>query len=189
MFDTLWHHGHALLQWGVVCGASLAAALDDIRRRKIPNLLTMPLWAAGLAAAWATAGPAGLADAFVASVVLALPYVLLHVLARGGAGDAKMMAGVGAWLGVINGLAALAAVSLAGVVLAIAYAALKRQASASLRQARDIALALPGRLLAGWQLPAVADGKSLRMPYAVAICLGCFVAAAAVAAWRAGTPG
>ena len=37
-----------LLQWGVVIGASLAAAIFDLRERRIPNMLCGPLFIAGL---------------------------------------------------------------------------------------------------------------------------------------------
>lgn len=35
-------------QWGVVLGASLAAAIMDFRWGRIPNVLTVPLWLVGL---------------------------------------------------------------------------------------------------------------------------------------------
>ena len=50
-----------VLQWGVVIGASLLAALSDLRERRIPNALTFPLFVVGLIwAAW-FGGLAGLA--------------------------------------------------------------------------------------------------------------------------------
>ena len=42
---ALWDSGIVPLQWGVVIGASLAAAFSDLRTRRIPNALTLPLCA------------------------------------------------------------------------------------------------------------------------------------------------
>ena len=108
MFLTLWDHSVVPVQWGVVLCVSLIGAITDLRSGRIPNFLTMPILLAG--ATWAVwlCGPAGLADALLGCLLLATPYVLLFVFAGGGAGDAKLMGAIGAWLGVVNGLVALA---------------------------------------------------------------------------------
>ena len=54
--------------------------------------------------------------------MLALPFVVLFVLASGGAGDAKMMGAIGTWLGVKGGAIALIAVLLAGAFCGMGYA-------------------------------------------------------------------
>jgi len=106
-------------QWGVVIGASLAAAVVDIKSRRIPNALTLPLALSGLFYALMYAGLPGLGKAVAACVVLALPYVLLFVFAGGGAGDAKMMGAIGAWLGLGAGLVVLVAVAVTGGVFGL----------------------------------------------------------------------
>jgi prepilin signal peptidase PulO-like enzyme (type II secretory pathway) len=53
------------------------------------------------------------------SVLLALPYIVLYFLAKGGAGDAKLMAGIGAWLSLDEGLIVLCCVATTGMVLAL----------------------------------------------------------------------
>lgn len=157
--STLWTEGLVPLQWAVVIGASLAAAIADARYRRIPNLLTLPLLALGLLAAFAMGGVRGLADAGAASVMLALPYLLLYAVGHGGAGDVKMMAAVGAWLGIVNGIVVLFAVAVAGVALAIVWVIVHR----------------PRPLT---EVPA--------MPFGVAICLGICIAAPCVVFWRLG---
>ncbi|KKL96388.1 hypothetical protein LCGC14_1844950, partial [marine sediment metagenome] len=124
---TLWEQGNPLLQWGVVIGASLAAAIWDVTTRRIPNRLTGPMVLAGLAWSAYAGGLAGVCDAAVACLVLALPYVLLFILAGGGAGDAKLMGAIGAWLGLVNGIVVLAAVAVSGILLAIGFAMARRQ--------------------------------------------------------------
>ncbi len=155
--STLWSEGQATLQWAVVLGGSLAAAIVDARCRRIPNVLTLPLLLIGLLVALVFNGPRGLADAGAASFVLALPYVLLYRSGRGGAGDAKLMAALGAWLGLVNGLVVLVAVALAGLAFAVVWVLAHRPAP----------------------LTEVPD-----LPFGVAICLGICVAAPCVVLWR-----
>ena len=119
---SLWNHPMWFAQWGVVVTASVATAFFDLRSRRMPNLITGPLLLSGLIAATWVGGWSGLLDSFAACLLLAAPYVLLFLFAGGGAGDAKLMGGLGAWLGLANGLVTLASVALAGVALAVLFA-------------------------------------------------------------------
>ena len=118
----------AVFQWGVVIGASLIAAGCDLRTRRITNSLTFPLLIAGLIWAVWVGGLSSLAEAVGACILLALPYIILFVFARGGAGDAKLMGAIGAWLGLKQGVIVLCCVATAGIVLALAKAIVQKQA-------------------------------------------------------------
>ena len=166
---TLLHEGPTILQWGVVLSASCAAGLIDLRTREIPNLLTFPMLLGGYAAAAVAGGLSGLADAGMASVLLSAPYVLLFVFAGGGAGDAKVMAAIGAWLGVVNGTIVLLSVAIAGAIVAsivlIMHAWRGRKVSEH-RLAHSYRAAL-----------------KFDIPYGVAVWAGVWVAAAGVFVW------
>lgn len=166
-----------LLAWGVALGASLLAAFTDARSRRIPNLLTLPALAAGLAWAGLSGGVAGLGEALLATLLLALPFVLLFVFAGGGAGDAKLMGALGAWLGMHEGLRTLVCVCLAGVVMALAWAAAKRHLPEALARCGLLARGGLHALFGGTRLrdlpgllPGTSDGE--KMPYGLAICAG-----------------
>ncbi len=118
----------ALFQWGAVIGASLIAAGCDLRTRRIPNSLTLPLLVVGLIWAIWIGGLSSLAEATGACILLALPYVFLFVFAHGGAGDAKLMGAIGAWLGLKQGIIVLCCVATTGIVLALVKATMQRQA-------------------------------------------------------------
>ena len=81
--ETLWNHHLLPLQWGVAIGTSLAAAVCDVRTRRVPNLLTGPMLLAGLSWGIWIGGWAGLADSAAGCLLLAIPYVLLFVFAGG----------------------------------------------------------------------------------------------------------
>ncbi len=111
-----------VIQWGIVIGASLVAALTDLHRRRIPNALTVPLLLFGLIKSTWLAGAAGLFESAGACILLAFPFVLLFIFANGGAGDAKLMGAIGAWIGLEQGVTALLCVAVAGIILALARA-------------------------------------------------------------------
>ena len=186
---ALWQHDLQAPQWAVVVAASLTAAIWDIRTRRIPNFLTGPLLLGGsIWAAW-QGGFAGVADAAVACVLLAMPYVLLF-LCGGGAGDAKLMGAIGAWLGVVNGLIALVAVSVAAVWLALAHALARKRARSLLADVLGIVWRAVYAVMARQKLSTIMDGlpdegKMQQMAYGVVIFVGVLMAAGGTLLWRA----
>jgi prepilin peptidase CpaA len=179
------------VQVGVVFVACLIAAVWDIAAHRIPNVLTLPLLGAGLAwSAWQR-GPTGLLEALAASFILALPYLALFLWAKGGGGDLKLMAGIGAWTGVVCGLVVLALIALSGVALGLVMALAQRQFRAVLGRVAAVAhLAIPAIARcspAGLSTAfAVAESKvSRRMPYGVAIFAGVCLATGGYCLWRA----
>ncbi len=137
-----------------VCGlgwALLALAWIDAEGMFLPDALTLPLIPAGLLFTWWMA-PEALADHALAAVLgwaglrlVALLYRQLRGREGLGQGDAKLLAALGAWVG----LAELPAVLLGAALAGLAWALLLRLRGASL----NLATALPfGPFLAlsGW---------------------------------------
>ncbi len=168
----------AVFQWGVVLGASLVAALWDLTNRRIPNILTLPLLAAGWVQAAVFFGWAGLVDALLAGVIVGLPYVLLYAFASGGAGDAKLMAAIGAWLGMQNGIAAMVSISIVAIVFALCRVVWARRFFETLNNLRMILLYLMfffstrGRVKYAGGMETADDATALTMPYGPAIFTG-----------------
>ncbi len=174
-------------QWGIVILASLVAGVWDLRTGRIPNMLTLGLAGAGLMRAVLFGGWSGLADGVVAWIVLASPYVVLFALGRGGAGDAKMMGAIGAWLGLRAGISALCCVSILGGLIAVLRIICHRERGVILREVTT-SLYVSAVALAGgrktWNLlkaePQEQPGgrpRDITIPYGVAILLGICLAA------------
>jgi len=173
---------HLSLPWIVVIGASLLAALVDLRCRRIPNWLTGPLFVAGLVWSGYWGGLGGLGESAGTAGLLALPYIVLFLVAGGGAGDAKLMGAVGAWLGFRPGCQVLVAVCLSGMVMGLAWAACKRRSRGVFNNILLIGLGLVWSVLARRKFSedqsVLPNTKNmLTMPYGLAIFLGvCIVA-------------
>lgn len=181
-------YGQPAVRWGVVIGAAAVAAATDLRSRRIPNLLTGPLLIGGLVYGAMVAGFAGWLDGLLACLLLATPYVVLFVCAGGGAGDAKLMGALGAWLGLADGTATLVAVCLSGIVCAF-IVALRRDSLSAVRQRLALVtrglLHLPFRSVSPRAVAASipAPDEGLPMPYGPAILAGCLLACGVSQAW------
>ena len=180
--DTLATSATPAIQWGVVIGASLVAAVTDARQRRISNGLTGPVFLLGLVHAFLVGGPAGLADGFASALLLALPYVLLFVFAGGGAGDAKLMGAIGAWLGLALGAATLVSVCLAGIALAVVWARREGRLRAVLADLSVTARSVTAPMFGVGSLKDIPDAlpdvtQGQKMPYGLAICAGVLVSA------------
>ncbi|MFM8872701.1 MAG: prepilin peptidase [Phycisphaerales bacterium] len=111
--------------WLLLAAAGLVASVTDMRRMVIPNWLTLPLILGGLAYGGATGGWSGLGAAAVGVAVGGAIFVFNYVTFGGGAGDAKLMMGLGGWLGWEATMTLILCVTVVGLLSAI-YATARR---------------------------------------------------------------
>jgi prepilin peptidase CpaA len=151
---------------------AVVACLFDVRSRRIPNLLTIP---AGIAGVLFHIGSGGWSGAGAGAVGAAVGFGLffpLFALGGMGAGDVKLMAALGAWLGPAGAAWTALYAAIAGGVMAVAVAL----ARGYLRTA----LANIWTLLGFWRFAGIRPlegvtletSKSPRLPYAVPITAG-----------------
>jgi prepilin peptidase CpaA len=74
-------------------------AVTDLWQFRVHNLLTLPLLVGGLIYQSVTEGTSGLANGLLGALFGFSALVLFWMMGGMGAGDVKLMAGVGAWLG------------------------------------------------------------------------------------------
>ena len=123
--------GVSVLPWVVVIVATAIAVRVDLRSRRVPNWLTGPVLLCGLL--WGTAcalgavtsptaaATRGIGDSLLGALVASLPFLILWLGVGTGAGDAKLMMAIGAWLGMTAGLLVLLCTALAGGAMVIAW--------------------------------------------------------------------
>jgi len=154
---VLFHPGSAAAAALLVC----IAGLTDLRQRRIPNWLTFPSMALGLAMQASYAGWKGLLFGFAGLAIAPSLLLLLH-LGRGiGMGDVKLMAALGAILGPFTAMIVVLASALAGAVLAglVVFGAVRQMPLA-------------------WRGPKserLSTAANLTMPYGIAIGIGTLV--------------
>jgi prepilin peptidase CpaA len=150
----------------------IAASVMDVRTRRVPNVLTLGGTAAALGFHLVTQGPSMLAWGALGWLLGFAVFVPFYLLRGMGAGDVKLLAMLGAWLGPALVLRTALYGALAGGVLAIAVAL----AHGYLVQAlRNVGYALWFWRTAGPRpVPALtlADATGPRLPYAVPIVTG-----------------
>jgi prepilin peptidase CpaA len=88
-----------LLPMSVAIFVGLLAATVDVWTFKVHNVLTLPLLLTGLAYHTFQAGLAGLGFSLAGAGLGFATLVVFYALGGIGAGDVKLMAGIGAWLG------------------------------------------------------------------------------------------
>src|SRR5688500_5016350 len=103
----------------IALAIGFTACITDVRTRRIPNLLTFGTAAAGVVMHGATGGWDGLqlaAGGWLLGAALFFPFFLLGGM---GAGDVKLLAALGAWLGPGDTFWLALYASLAGGVMAV----------------------------------------------------------------------
>lgn len=161
----------------LLCALLAVAVWHDVAARRIPNAVVFP----GMLAALALHAllPAALGGSGIASALggLGLGLAILmpmYVLRLMGAGDVKLLAMVGAFVGAGQVAAVALATLLAGGVLALLVAAWQGSLRRLLGNTRQMMVHGGMSALAGFMTPAVAPAApaSGRLPYAVAIAAG-----------------
>lgn len=153
----------------------LIACIPDLRTRRIPNALTFGAAAVAIAFHAATSGLAGAGWSAGGWLLGAALFFPLFALRGMGAGDVKLLAAVGAWLGPAEVLWVALITSVAGGVLALVVAAMHgylRQAGANIAS-----------LLMQWRVIGIRPVEPLtlkgsrgpRLAYAVPIAVGTLV--------------
>jgi len=95
-------HVVSIFAFVVTTVMAVVAAVIDFRRFRVPNVLTFPLCISGLVFHAVVHGMAGLqhsAGGIAAGIFILLIFYILGVM---GAGDVKLLAAVGAWIGGAN---------------------------------------------------------------------------------------
>ena len=158
-----------------LAGGGLAAAAIDVRTRRVPNVLTASLAAAGVAFAVAGVGRLSIAGS-IAGIAIGFGLMLPgHLFGATGAGDVKLFAAAGALLGPAATAAAFIYTALAGGALAIAIACRRGRLQRTVHSAAR--LVASGAANAG-EIEAVTENN--RFPYAPAIAVGAVIAALGV---------
>ena len=154
-----------------------AGALTDVRTGKIPNALTYPAVVFGLALGLAGSGWLGFADSLWGLALAFVPFFGLFLAGGMGGGDVKMMAAVGALMGLEFTVQAMIHAVLVGGLIALLIVVWEERIWDTLR--------FLGKVLRRLLRPADPRPRlevETQVPFGVAICLASFLTL--LASWQ-----
>ena len=170
MLSLATYHISTLLLLGLL----LAAALVDMRRHRVPNLISLGglVIALGLNTWLLGLGTQGLLSALGGVLVALLIFLPFYAMGGMGAGDVKLMAMVGAFVDPRHAMLAAGLSLAAGSLMGLAILLYRRGALLMARRYASTfqCLAVTGK----WSYvpPSVDEPAAVRFPYAIAIALG-----------------
>ncbi|MGR9013175.1 MAG: A24 family peptidase [Gammaproteobacteria bacterium] len=150
----------------------IAATFIDIRRHRLPNALTASAAVLGITLQCWLQGWSGLLNGFAGfftGLFLLLPFYAAHWM---GAGDVKLMAAVGTFLGWPDTLLAVALTTGAGSIAALGFLAAQGGLVDYGRRYGLMAKCLFFTGKVAYVPPTQEESSSLLFPYALAIALG-----------------
>jgi prepilin peptidase CpaA len=149
----------------------VVAAVGDLRTRRIPNRLVAVLALLGIVFSTAMApllhGALNAGEGILVGLVCWLPFYAFGWI---GAGDVKLYAAAGAWLGPAGALEGALIAALAGAILSLLWM-LKAHGVKKTADTLGLAAASPGMLS-----PGSGSGKRSTLPYGVALAFGAICA-------------
>lgn len=153
-----------------VLGFTATSAWIDVKERRIPNKLTGPFFAAGLLFQILVAfrsGPVNLVSPVLASLTALLILGTMWRFGGAAAGDAKLMAGLGMWLGLQNMLYVMLGSLLMTLTVLLVLQLLRKL------RIRTGVLLVPLRTPGRTSSTKMHKGMKLKrgVPYAVGVCL------------------
>jgi prepilin peptidase CpaA len=153
---------------GAVLIVLALAVREDLLRQRIPNVLNASALVLGLAMGSLVEGVSGLMNSVGGALVGCAALVPFYLRRGMGAGDVKLMAAVGSFLGPSSALLAAAVALVAGCVLALAIVVSRLIETRAVPEA-----SAPGAATAAWRAAATFSiSRNERFPYAVAIGIG-----------------
>jgi prepilin peptidase CpaA len=163
---------HSIAWWPTLIVLAVAT-ITDVRSRRIPNWLVVPFMAAGIVVSTVLHGWHGLGQSSAGVALGILIYGFLFWMGGMGAGDVKLAAAIGAWIGPNQLFFALVVTAMAGGMMVFFWAAFGGFLKELFTGASNLTF--------GWKDRAVRQEMVLsnplkrKMPYAPAIAIGTLV--------------
>jgi prepilin peptidase CpaA len=162
---------HSYAWWPTVAVLAVAT-FTDLRSRRIPNWLVLPFLAVGLGISGWLHGWHGLGKSAEGMALGLVAFGVLHLMGGMGAGDVKLCAAIGAWVGPGQLMLAMVATALAGGILAIGWAVWGGFMGEMLKGSGDLMFGWRKRGTLAHPDLVLENPKARKMPYAPAIAIG-----------------
>ena len=159
----------------LVCVTLIVAAWIDGSQLRVPNWLTFPMVISGIVFNTIIAGWGGLGGSLLGMIVGLACLLPLYSVGGMGAGDVKLLAGVGAWLGAAVTFYGFAVATVVGAIMAVVMVMCRRNRQQHYANFLTILMEWtqirnPKKLS---EIAAERKSRMLLLPYGIPICIGC----------------
>jgi prepilin peptidase CpaA len=169
------HFGMHSFAWWPTVAVLAVATFTDLRTRRIPNWLVLPFLLAGIAVSTWLHGWQGAEHSLAGLGLGILIYGFLFWMGGMGAGDVKLCAAIGAWIGPDQLFIALIVTGLAGGVMVVCWAAFGGFLKELFKGTGDLVLGWKERGMHPDQEMTLSNPLKRKMPYAPAIAIGTLI--------------
>jgi prepilin peptidase CpaA len=165
---------HSFAWWPTLIVLAVAT-FTDLRCRRIPNWLVYPFLLAGIAVSGWLHGGYGIGQSFAGLGVGVLIYGFLYWMGGMGAGDVKLCAAIGAWIGPDQLFIALVITAMAGGIMVLCWGAFGGFLGDLFTGAGELIFDWKKRGMHGDPDLSLANPLKRKMPYVPAIAIGTLV--------------
>jgi prepilin peptidase CpaA len=154
---------------------ALAGSVTDVKSRRVPNVITIPAFALGLLLHLVFGGWREMLSSLAAGMICGLVFLVFYLAGGMGAGDVKLIMAVGCIAGMPHIAYILMLTAIAGGVMAIGLALVRGRLQSTLMNVMELFTHHRQHGLQPHPDLNITNGKTLRLPYALAIAGGCIL--------------
>jgi prepilin peptidase CpaA len=162
---------HSFAWWPTLIVLAVAT-FTDLRSRRIPNWLVLPFLAAGIGVSGWLHGWHGIGQSFAGLALALVIFGIFFWMGGMGAGDVKLCAAIGAWIGPGQLVVALIMTGIAGGVMVLGWALVSGFSNELFGGSADIVFGSKERGMRSSPEMALSNPLKRKMPYAPAIAIG-----------------
>jgi len=165
---------HSFAWWPTVIVVAVAT-ITDLRNRIIPNWLVLPFLLAGFTVSIWAGGWRGAGQSLMGFGLAVVIYGALFWMGSMGAGDVKLAAAIGAWIGPAQLFFALFVTAIAGGIMVLGWATVAGFLPDLFKGTGNLIFGRKKGDEGGEEKLVLSNPKTRKMPYAPAIALGTLI--------------
>ena len=154
---------------------AIVGSVFDVKSRRIPNFITAPAMLLGLALHLALGGWRDCLSALAAGMICGLVFLVFYLAGGMGAGDVKLILGVGCIAGMSHIAYLLVLTVLAGGLMALFLTVVRGRLQQTIMNVGVLTAHHAQQGLQPHPDLNIANPQTLRLPYALAIAGGCIL--------------
>jgi prepilin peptidase CpaA len=172
---TMTHIQAETIYPAVATACALAGSVFDVKSRRVPNIVTFPCFLLGLVLHLALGGWKQMLLSVAAGTICGLIFLVFYLAGGMGAGDVKLIMAVGCIAGLSHIVYILSLTAIAGGVMALGLALMRGRLQETFLNVGELITHHRHKGLQPHPDLNLANARTLRLPYALAIAGGCIL--------------